>query len=110
MQLIDLAIHAPITLVYPYSMVAAAALHIRIQDERLVTYASGYAHDELRPCIEWLWGLHRIPHGVVYFDPGTRVTAEQFDEAISTNARIMYCLMVRRPASPRPSTYLIPSH
>ncbi|PJF17870.1 hypothetical protein PSACC_02300 [Paramicrosporidium saccamoebae] len=93
LQLIDLAIHTPIMLLHSYSVLAASALYIRLQDEVLIRQCSEYLWTDLQPCVDWLWGLFSCPECVVYFDPQETVSGEELDEALGTNARIMSFMM-----------------
>lgn len=95
LELLDLAVHTPIVMLFPYSMIVAAALHLRIQDAQLIRKVTPYGAEELIRCGEWLWSLFRCPEGVVYFEPEEHIDGVDFDAAVGTNYRIMNFLMVQ---------------
>lgn len=93
LEILDLAVHTPIVLSFRYSVIAASAIYIRLQDEWLVMQCTEYSWPDMQACVDWLWGLFSCPENVVYFDPSAMVSEEEFDEAVETNGRIMNFLM-----------------
>lgn len=88
-ELLDLAIHTPGFVVFPYSMLAASALLVRLQDPRLVLLCSRYQAEEIAPCVDWLWSFFRSPDCIIYFNPEEVVEQADYDDAISNNYRTM---------------------
>ena len=99
LEMIDLALHTPVFIVFPYSMVAAAALFIRIQDDGLIWQCTGYRLDNMKTCVDWLWSFFRCPECIIYFHPEEAVDHEDFDSAIGNNYRVMNYLMVHDNAA-----------
>lgn len=93
MDILDIAIHTPIMLSFKYSILAASALYIRLQDEWLTMQSTEYTWPEIQPCVDLLWSLTGIPDYIIYYDSNDTVSEEEFDYAIESNTRAMNWLM-----------------
>lgn len=89
LEVLDLAVHAPGFVIFPYSMLAAAALFIRLQDPQLIYRCSRYRPDDMGPCLDWLWSFFRCPDCIIYFDPRDSIEEEEYHDAIGINYRVM---------------------
>lgn len=68
--ILDLVMHTPTQFSFPYSMVAAAAISLQLNDERLVTACTAFFPEQLRICVSWMLGLYyACPETIVFLSP-----------------------------------------
>lgn len=93
LEAIDLALHTPLCLSYSYSQITAAALFLRLADEKLIALVTGYSPTDLQACAQWIWNILQCPESIVYYSPDTKVSEDLFDSAMTINAQAMRFLM-----------------
>lgn len=94
LEILDLTTHTSIFINYYYSVIAAAAFHIRLQSFKWLKYATGYEYEQIRPCVRAMAAFLNIPHALEFPSPETRINGPEFDRIIVRNNSILKQLLV----------------
>lgn len=94
LEILDLTTHTSIFISYYYSVIAAAALHIRLQSFKWLKYATGYDYEQIRPCVRAMAAFLNIPHALEFPCPEARISGQEFDRIIVRNNSILKQLLV----------------
>ena len=96
LEILDLTTHTSIFITYYYSVIAAAAFHIRLQSFKWLKYATGYEYEQIRPCVRAMVAFLKIPHALEFPSPEERISGPEFDRIIVRNNSILKQLLVQQ--------------